>query len=368
MTLKSDLFRDTPRMQAAGRNAPPLKSGETGIGPSLLQAALLELGYKLPVSTRKTGRPDGVFGEETRSAVMSFQSGHPPLKADGVAGEKTLHAMDALLKASPKPSPKPKPAPPAPKPPGPKPAPPLPPLPGPAPLPMPVRPPPHPKYKVGADDPPLTHDAGSGAWNSEWPSARSLAIMAILSDPVRSTAFYGACFAGVGPNATRNLRHYFGNTGAALTIPYQGMVKSTTRAYGVWLSEVAEMIAYLDTCPPGSWQITSKAVRHDDDTYNYQSETRDWFFAIGGYGVWTKATATIESGGRVQAEVTVKFYDRYNWDGGKEVTLAGITITDEFMAEFHRQGFAREYDCFGQVSRSFNWQRGNPPREAAIVF
>ena len=84
--------------------------------------------------------------------------------------------------------------------------------------------------------------------------------------------------------------------------------------------------------------------------------------------VWSKATVTIDSGGNVSAEVTIKFYDRYNWDGGKQVTLAGITITDEFMAEFHRQGFAKEYDCFGHVTRSFSWRRGSPPREPAIVF
>lgn len=373
MVLKSDLFRDNPRLQAAARNAPVMKSGETSVGAALLQGGLLELGYKLPVTTRKKGTPDGIFGDETKSAVTSFQSAHPPLKPDGVAGENTLHAMDALLKASPKPAPKPSPKPPAPKPPGPKPpgpkpAPPLPPLPGPAPIPMPMKPPPHAKYKEGAGDPPLTHDEGSGPWNSEWPSARTLAIMAILSDPIRAASFYGACFAAVGPNATRNLKHYLGNTGAALTIPYHAMIKATPRAYGVWLSETAELIAYLDTCPPGTWNITSKEVLHNDETYNYQGETRDWFFAIGGYGVWSKAKVTTDPAGNVSAEVTIKFYDRYNWDGGKAVELAGITITDEFMAEFHRQGYAREYDCFGHVTRTFTWKKGSPPREAAIVF
>jgi hypothetical protein len=368
MTLKSDLFRGNPRVQAAARNAPVMKMPETSVGAALVQAALLELGFKLPVSTRKKNAPDGIYGEETASAVSSFQSSHPPLKADGVAGNLTLHAMDKLLKTSPQPAPKPpKPQPPPPKPPqppGPKPAPkPTPPI-----EPKPSQPPPHNKFKIGSGDPALEHDAGSGAWNSEFPSARSLAIMAILSDPVRAAAFYGSCFAAVGPNATRNLKHYFGNTGAALTIPYPAMARATPRAFGVALSEVDEMLQYIDSFPTGTWPVTSKEVRHDDETYNYQSETRDWFFAIGGYGVWTKATATVEPGGQIQATVTVKFYDRYNWDGGKQVTLAGITITDEFMAEFHRQGFAKEYDCFGQHQRSFTWVRGNAPRAAAIVL
>jgi hypothetical protein len=55
-----------------------------------------------------------------------------------------------------------------------------------------------------------------------------------------------------------------------------------------------------------------------------------------------------------------KFYDRYNWDGGKKVDIFGVTITDAFMGEFHRQGMAKEYDCFGSVRRQLSWQHGQP--------
>ena len=371
MVLKCDLFRDTPRMQAAGRNSPALWRGETGIGPALLQAGLIELGYALPVSTAKTGAPDGIYGAETQAAVKRFQAANPPLASDGVAGAKTLAAMDAKLPVSAQPAPKPpKPQPgPPPKPqPKPQPQPPAQPKPPQPPLePKPQQPPPHDKFKLGSGDPPLRHDAGSGPWNSEWPSLRTLAIMAVLSDPVRATAFYGSCMAAVGPNATRNLRHYLGNSGTALTIPYDNMVKATERARYVFLSEVLSITDYIDAFPAGTWAITSKVVRQDEDTYNYQGETRDWYFAIGGYGVWSKANVVVSPDGQIQAAVTVKFYDRYNWDGGKSVELAGITITDEFMAEFHRQGVAKEYDCVGSTTRNFVWKRGNPPGEANIA-
>jgi hypothetical protein len=52
------------------------------------------------------------------------------------------------------------------------------------------------------------------------------------------------------------------------------------------------------------------------------------------------------------------FYDRYNWDNGKSVELAGITITDKFMGEFHRQGLGQEFDCAGSFERRFSWQAG----------
>ncbi len=369
MSLKCDLFRDTPRMQAAGRNSPPLRRGETGIGPALLQAGLIELGYTLPVSTAKTGSPDGIYGGETQAAVKRFQAANPPLVDDGVAGAKTLAVMDAKLPVSAQPAPKPpKPKPgPAPKP-QPQPQPQPKPKPPPAPLePKPLRPPPHDKFKLGTADPPLKPDAGAGAWNSEWPSLRTLAIMAVLADPVKATSFYGACMAAVGPNATRHLRHYLGNTGTQLTIPYNTMTKATERARYVLVTEILDMVDYIDQFPPGSWAITSKAPRFDDHTYNYRDETKDWYFAIGGYGVWTKATANVGPDGMIEATVTVKFYDRYNWDGGKSVELAGITITDAFMAEFHRQGVAKEYDCVGQTSRALRWARGNPPGDGEIA-
>jgi hypothetical protein len=39
------------------------------------------------------------------------------------------------------------------------------------------------------------------------------------------------------------------------------------------------------------------------------------------------------------------------------VEIAGITITDQFMGEFHRQGVAQEFDCIG-FKRRFTWTAG----------
>ena len=61
----------------------------------------------------------------------------------------------------------------------------------------------------------------------------------------------------------------------------------------------------------------------------------------------------------IRARLRLHVYDRYNWDGGKSVTLFGIKITDQFMGEFHRQGLAREFDCVGSVRRTFSWKQGD---------
>ena len=39
--------------------------------------------------------------------------------------------------------------------------------------------------------------------------------------------------------------------------------------------------------------------------------------------------------------------------------IAGITITDQFMGEFHRQGLAQEFDCIGSFKRRFTWTAGS---------
>ena len=57
-----------------------------------------------------------------------------------------------------------------------------------------------------------------------------------------------------------------------------------------------------------------------------------------------------------------KFYDRYNWDMGKKVTILGVTVTDQFMGEFHRQGLAKEFDMRGSVKKTVTWKKGKAPK------
>jgi len=73
----------------------PLQPALLGVGAAgesvrTLQVKLQQLGYRLP----RFG-VDGIFGEETKTAVLAFQRDHG-LAHDGVAGPKTLEAMAAL--------------------------------------------------------------------------------------------------------------------------------------------------------------------------------------------------------------------------------------------------------------------------------
>jgi hypothetical protein len=346
------LFKGNVRLEAAASSAPWLKYGETGHPIMLFQAGLIQVGFKLPISTKKTGHPDGILGDETFAAIKQFQSKHK-LKPDGFAGRHTMHALDALLPAAKIIVPKPKPPAPTPTP---KPTPPKPPTPGPGPAPTPPMPT-STKFKIGTDDPPIKPDKGAGAWDSEDTSVQSYAIKyLVVSDP----RFLGACYVAIGADATKHLFHYFQDTGSPYTIDLEGMLEATALARKVFHGEIRDMADYVELLPPGTWNITSKHITQNNDTYNYQPQTRNWFFAIGGYTVWGKGRATVDAAGNFALDYEYKFYDRYNWDGGKHVTIAGVTITDEWMARFHREGVAREFDCFGSVKRSLRWSRTAP--------
>ncbi len=69
-----------------------LKKGDKGDQVRVLQQKLIALGYL-------TGSADGIFGDNTKKAVMAFQSAKG-LTADGQAGSATLAALDSASSAS----------------------------------------------------------------------------------------------------------------------------------------------------------------------------------------------------------------------------------------------------------------------------
>lgn len=71
---------------------PVLITGSYGSGVLCLQFALIMEGYSVPYT--------GIFGPETEDAVRWFQATHPPLVANGAAGEDTLEALGIAGKAA----------------------------------------------------------------------------------------------------------------------------------------------------------------------------------------------------------------------------------------------------------------------------
>jgi peptidoglycan hydrolase-like protein with peptidoglycan-binding domain len=94
--LQSFIFQAEPRLEAAAQNAPPLARPDTGEAVQVLQVVLASLGCALPNSKRANNIFDGIFGQETDSAVRQFQADNG-LTVDGVVGRFTMAALDQVL-------------------------------------------------------------------------------------------------------------------------------------------------------------------------------------------------------------------------------------------------------------------------------
>lgn len=158
------------------------------------------------------------------------------------------------------------------------------------------------------------------------------------------------------PNAARHMRHYLGNTGATLTVNADAMLRDVALlrdAYDRQLAD-ARQRAELRVAGMGAnvaatnFQLTGE---RRSDVYCSQSASRDWYFAIGGFTYWYTAEVQVEpvEGGapRLTMLFTLHVFDRYNWDQGKAVEIAGITVRDEQLGRLHRVGLAQEYDVNG---------------------
>jgi Putative peptidoglycan binding domain len=98
--LRSLRFRSDSRLQAAANNRPPMRQGERGRAVQTLQKALIDLKFPMPISTRRHGSPDGIYGFETTATVRKFQQKYG-LKVDGVVGRNTMSRLDRLFTSVP---------------------------------------------------------------------------------------------------------------------------------------------------------------------------------------------------------------------------------------------------------------------------
>src|SRR5262245_61843285 len=96
MALGSPRFAPNIPLQRASENSPAMNWGGVGAAVRVVQQAPMDLGHPRPISTRKHGSVDGIFGDETKATVRAFQCRHG-LVGDGIVGRKTLAKLDTLL-------------------------------------------------------------------------------------------------------------------------------------------------------------------------------------------------------------------------------------------------------------------------------
>lgn len=216
-----------------------------------------------------------------------------------------------------------------------------------------------PDYTSGIASPRLRPDPGSGPWCSLPQTARFLLYKRALETALDTRAL----FLYPGPDAARHMQHYLRNTGQDLPVDVGALMARSAQLSRQYAAELAAAQSYAQTLPPGRHAIASTRPAQG---YFRQRDDADLFFAVGGYSYWGHASVTVlehsPDDRRYDMDFEFEFYDRYNWDSGKQVVIAGITVTDAFMQNFHRQCYAREYDLRGSLSQRLHWRHGQPPQ------
>lgn len=95
MALEYLPFKNSPRIQEAAENRPPMRWGEKNQDVAVLQQALVDYGYALPRSTKRNVL-DGIYGREMYDKIRFFQTRNN-LSVDGVAGRQTFTCLDYLM-------------------------------------------------------------------------------------------------------------------------------------------------------------------------------------------------------------------------------------------------------------------------------
>lgn len=203
----------------------------------------------------------------------------------------------------------------------------------------------------------LKPDVGSGPWCSEPQTARFLVYKRALEAALDTHLLTLA----PGPDAVRRMRHYLNNTGQDLPVDVSALLARSAQLSQQYAEELTAAQTFAQQLPAGRHDISSTRLAQG---YFRQSQDANLFFAIGGYSYWGHGSVAISAPERgdqeYEMDFSFEFFDRYNWDGGKQVTMAGVVVTDAFMQNFHRQCYAREYDLRGTLRQRLRWVHGRP--------
>lgn len=352
MSLQDPSLRASKQIVAASNNSPALRSGSEGGGVQLLQAALIDLGYRMPRSTRKTGRPDGKYGRETIDVVSQFQERYG-LKGDGVAGRRTIARLDRELAGKGRSHPKSAPRTIA-----------------------------HQRvsygYRVGHGDPKVPMDPPRPHGEVAKTTRGYLIWRALRNHTMGGGGTVGVVF---GPDAAATMRHYLENTGLDYEVRFRNLVAENRDVRDGYRDAIDQAQKFVEQLPVGNHNITSLACT----TYT-ATDTNNWALAVGGLNAWSKGKAIVKEDGTGRSYelfFEFQFKDRYNFDKGKgfgvvpvpdaippfdiplmegEMRVAGrereLEVRDTLLLRLHEEGRAKEFVTFGSFIKHLSWRHG----------
>ncbi|MEU6662366.1 hypothetical protein [Streptomyces sp. NPDC046821] len=196
-------------------------------------------------------------------------------------------------------------------------------------------------------------DEGSGAFNTEDPTAKDLLLLA------RAQAIAaGGDFTGENA-ASRNMEHYLGKTGEPLDLDVDQILEDDSK----FRTDVSTHIAKnQDVWRQQGLDAFEKAGGDKTVVVPVESEavgrtfgSDEWFHAVGSHQQNVSGMVTVSPGEDGKPKVSLDYqanvWDRYNWDAGKVTNFPVIgDVPDSEMGRLHKTGLAQEFDMRGSSS------------------
>jgi hypothetical protein len=164
-----------------------------------------------------------------------------------------------------------------------------------------------------------------------------------------------------GDEAVAHLQHYFKNEGTDLWVNVEKLVEESTVAQKHFWKLLYSARSFATGLSDGEHEIVSRKA---SILYIGPGDSGNWNKAIGAYHAWAQAQVQKQRGSMV-LKFTYHLWDPYDWDlNGEAITIQPIdmlpgfkvTLTNELMGEFHRQGMAQEYLSYGQFRVTFRYK------------